>query len=83
MVKRADNAGAPWSIIDNTRNTYNKVDLELDANTSVAEFSINNGADFVSNGVKLRDSAYLNSSSGNTFIYMAFAETPFKYSNAR
>ena len=83
MVKRADNAGAPWSIIDNTRNTYNKVNLELDANTSVAEFSINNGADFVSNGVKLRDSAYLNSSSGNTFIYMAFAENPFKYSNAR
>ena len=39
--------------------------------------------DILSNGFKLRDSAYLNSSSGDTFIYAAFAEVPFRNSLAR
>ena len=40
--------------------------------------------DFVSNGVKLRygaDNEF--NRSGDTYIYMAFAESPFKYANAR
>ena len=40
--------------------------------------------DFLSNGMKMRiDSGYLNNGAGTTFMYMAFAESPFKYSNAR
>jgi len=41
------------------------------------------GMDFLSNGVKLRGSQTEQNGSGTTYIYMAFAENPFKYSNAR
>jgi len=83
MLKRSSAAGAPWSMFDTSRNTYNSTNLELDANTSSAESTSGNGMDILSNGFKLRDSAYLNSSSGDTFIYAAFAENPMKFSNAR
>ena len=37
----------------------------------------------LSNGFKHRDSTWAqNGVAGDTFIYLAFAETPFKYSNA-
>ena len=39
--------------------------------------------DILSNGFKLRGSANATNASGATYIYMAFAENPFKYSNAR
>jgi hypothetical protein len=39
--------------------------------------------DFTSNGFKIRTSALGVNQSGDTFIYMAFAEAPFKNSNAR
>ena len=38
--------------------------------------------DFVSNGIKARASGSGLNASG-TYIYMAFAEQPFKFSNAR
>ena len=83
MLKRSSAAGAPWSIFDTSRNTYNSTNLELDANSATADSSAGNGMDILSNGFKLRDSAYLNSSSGDTFIYAAFAESPLKFANAR
>ena len=83
MLHRYDASGAPWTIIDATRNPYNAAALELDANVTSAEYSAGNGMDILSNGFKLRDSSYFNSSSADTFIYMAFASTPFKYSLAR
>ena len=39
--------------------------------------------DWLSNGFKIRASQGEANGSGNTFIYMAFAEQPFKYANAR
>jgi hypothetical protein len=40
--------------------------------------------DFLSNGFKLRSSFWSdNGGTGNTYIYAAFAENPFKYANAR
>jgi len=39
--------------------------------------------DFVSNGFKIRDTASGHNASGGTYIYMAFAENPFKNSLAR
>ena len=39
----------------------------------------NNGCDFLSNGFKVRavGTGDINHTSGNTYIYMAFAENPF------
>jgi len=39
--------------------------------------------DFISNGAKMRDDATNTNVSGDTFLYIAFAEAPFKTSNAR
>ena len=39
--------------------------------------------DFLSNGFKLRNASNLDNNSSGTYIYLAFAESPFKYSNAR
>ena len=38
---------------------------------------------FLSNGFKLRSSAFRINGSGDNHIYMAFAEAPFKYANAK
>jgi len=74
-----------WVIIDSTRDVDNVASQTLYANGNFAEDSnvTNRSVDFLSNGFKLRSSGtYINLSSG-TFIYMAFAEAPFKYANAR
>jgi hypothetical protein len=73
-----------WYIHDSTRNTYNVVDLRLSPNLSSAEVqSTVTVLDFLSNGFKLRNSNGGWNGSGSTYIYMAFAENPFKNANAR
>jgi hypothetical protein len=39
--------------------------------------------DFLSNGFKHRRTSSWSNGNGKTYIYIAFAETPFKYSNGR
>ena len=77
MIKRTDSStDANWYIVDNKRNTFNVLDLELLANSSAAEnFRI--AIDFLSNGFKIRNSASGYNAAGGTYIYMAFAEHPF------
>ena len=72
-----------WFIFDSSRNLYNVTNSRLWADTSNAESSNVNTIDLLSNGFKLRDSDSAWNSSGATYIYMAFAENPFKYANAR
>jgi hypothetical protein len=71
-----------WLIVDSARNTYNVVNLGLNPDAADAEFTTN-VMDFTSNGFKLRSSAISFNGSGCNYIYMAFAESPFKYANAR
>ena len=84
MYKRTD-AVADWVMYDTSRNTYNETNLELNANLSGAEFSTTGTRpmDILSNGFKLRGTNGGGNASGGTYIFMAFAETPFKNSNAR
>jgi hypothetical protein len=73
-----------WHITDSSRNTYNAANSLLFPNLSNAEATNNVYAiDIVSNGFKIRSSEPYMNGSGNTFIYAAFAESPFKYSLAR
>jgi hypothetical protein len=81
MVKRSSNTG-PWEILDASRNPYNAAQDGLRANASDAEISGIGPFDFVSNGFKLRGTGGGTNDSG-TYIYAAFAESPFKYANAR
>jgi len=78
MYKNASigTAGAGWHIWDNKRNTFNVVDNYLLAQSSNAEGNFDS-VDFTSNGFKLRVNDNGQNGSGNTIIYMAFAENPF------
>lgn len=81
MVKRADGVG-DWMLLDSSRDTSNLVTKGLAANLSSAE-GAGDDFDFVANGFKLRDTGTGNNANGGTYVYMAFAENPFKYSLAR
>jgi hypothetical protein len=74
IIKRT-NTAANWVIFDNKRGAYNSNSPELQPNTSAVEAAVTDRFDFVSNGIKFRSSSYPNGS-GNSFIYMAFAEEP-------
>ena len=65
-----------WFMFDNKRSTFNAVDDSLFPNKTDAE-STSHVIDFLSNGFKVRDSDGTVNSTGNTYIYMAFAENPF------
>jgi hypothetical protein len=69
-------------VYDNTRRTFNGNDIELYADLAAVEYDSGRDIDFLSNGFKLRTVNYVNLSSGE-YIYIAFAEAPFKYANAR
>jgi hypothetical protein len=81
LTKRTDSTGA-WFIYDSARNTYNALDLYLQPHLSSAELTYA-GFDFVSNGFKIRNLANSINASGGTYIYAAFAESPFQYARAR
>jgi hypothetical protein len=72
-------------IVDSVRDTYNPETKFLEANDADAEASSEPRCDFVSNGFKVRAGSgfTFNETAGDTYIYMAFAETPFKYSRSR
>jgi hypothetical protein len=73
---------ASWYCLDSSRNTYNVVNSVLVPNSSQAEVAITS-VDFLSNGFKLRTTTTDINGSGTTYIYAAFAESPFNYSLAR
>jgi hypothetical protein len=76
LVKRSSASGDNWWIIDSTRNTFNVSNLLLYPSDPAAETS-SPTVDFVSNGFVIRsgNSGYADTS-GSTYIYCAFAETP-------
>jgi hypothetical protein len=81
MFKRTSTT-SNWVIFDVARGTYNSNTPELQPNTSDAEASLTGRVDLLSNGLKFTSDSFPNNS-GDTFIYAAFAENPFKYSLAR
>ena len=84
-----------WTIIDTKRDTYNVVDTWLTANGSCQEnYSSNTGgscisrgdidiADLNSNGFKFRSSSGEANGGTTAYLYLAFAESPFKTSTGR
>jgi hypothetical protein len=83
MVKRTDST-SNWYILDSARNTYNLENTMLQANASQGDYtSTELNLDALSNGFKVRSANVESNASGGTYIFMAFAESPFKYANAR
>jgi hypothetical protein len=85
LFKRYDSTGN-WTVLDNTRNTSNAEYSYLFPNLTLAEIdsASTDSVDFLSNGFKMRGgSSTSTNTSGATYIYIAFASNPFKYSLAR
>ena len=66
-----------WRITDTARSTYNVSDDLVWANLPDAELANANGFDICSNGFKIRTASNEVNSSGQTYIFAAFAENPF------
>jgi hypothetical protein len=81
MIKRTDSTGS-WFMNDDARPGYNVNTFDLQANSSGAESS-NSICDFTANGFKIRIDGLQVNASGGTFVFMAFAENPFKNALAR
>tara|TARA_B100001287_G_scaffold66892_1_gene54686 strand:- start:243 stop:2693 length:2451 start_codon:yes stop_codon:yes gene_type:complete len=86
LMKDADRDAMAWTMFDNKRNPLagNPNDESLTPSGASAEpYDSNSDIDFLSNGFKLRGgSSSWNNYLTETYIYIAFAEQPFKYSNA-
>ncbi len=73
-----------WMISDNTRSAYNPANNFITPHVNSAEYSLGGGGlDIVSNGFKIRSTSGNINGSGDGHIYMAFADQPQKFSNAR
>ena len=83
LIKNSSSGSTDWILKDATIETFNVVDAALKANTSDAESSSLSSVDFLSNGFKIRNNGSFTNTNGNTYIYLAFAESPFKNSRAR
>jgi hypothetical protein len=75
------NGSADWVLHDTGRNPYNIVNYSLYANTGGAEDTLS-PINILSNGFQIASTAGNVNNNGTTYIYMAFAANPFKYSTA-
>jgi hypothetical protein len=82
IIKCTSDAGQVWLLLDTSRSTYNVASENLIPNESSVE-STNPRLDFLSNGIKIRNTYGNQNTNGSTYIYMAFAEVPFRSALAR
>ena len=83
ITKKTSGTGN-WYINDTTRATYNPTSTSagnLYADLDNAEGG--NGMDILSNGFKIRNTDSSQNASAATYVFLAFAENPQKYANAR
>jgi hypothetical protein len=82
MVKRISGTADNWAIYDSTRDTINVRDSYIYGGIIQAEATFNTAlVDFLSNGFKWRGTVNFGNNSSGTYVYLAFAEVPFKYAN--
>jgi len=85
VITKGANSAQPWLVHDSARDDKNLVSKALYPYLNNAEFDY--GAtiahDFLSNGFKLRGTDPYQNGSGINYIFIAFAESPFKYARAR
>ena len=76
VIYKRTNTGADWHQYDNKREPFNPINLTIFTNSNSAESS-GDALDFLSNGFKQRNTGAEANGSGDTYVYMAFAESPF------
>jgi hypothetical protein len=73
-----------WEMVDSSRSPYNPSNKTLYANSGDGEYTSSGyDKDLLSNGFKIRGTNGGHNTSASTYIFAAFAESPFKYSRAR
>jgi hypothetical protein len=87
IYKRYDSSGN-WLIDDNVTQSFNPDSNYLVADTADQEGDTTTNTaghvfDMLSNGFKMRNTNSARNASGGLFVYMAFADIPFKFANAR
>lgn len=85
VMWKKSSAAESWVIIDTARDQVNLAYQKLYANASGAEDAGNTYGiiDVTANGFKIRSTHTVQNNNGDTYIFAAFAESPFKYSLAR
>tara|TARA_R110002073_G_scaffold9899_2_gene49115 strand:+ start:214 stop:966 length:753 start_codon:yes stop_codon:yes gene_type:complete len=84
LIKVTGLSDERWMMYDNKRDPVNFVSKRLVADDNNVESSgSGQSLDFLSNGFKIRANQASLNSAGYYYVYMAFAETPFKQSNSR
>ncbi len=83
LIKHSSGAGNNWRIWDSSRFTSNENKTSIYPSLTNAESVEANGIDILSNGFKVRWSDGAINGSAATYVFMAFAENPFKYANAK
>ena len=76
LIKNNTSAGS-WHVYDSTRSHLNEVDDQLVFESSTAETTGSEEIDFLSNGFKCRTSDAGINSGSSTYLYAAWAESPF------
>ena len=84
LLFRRTNGTGNWYLLDSKRNPFNYVNGRIKAESSNAEDTNYNVASFLANGFKI-ENQYDGSWNGNgdKYMFLAFAESPFKNSRAR
>lgn len=84
FIKGVDNA-SNWELRDTERDTFNPLDTTLlwDSTSAEVSSSASNAypIDILSNGFKIRTTSGNYNTSGNTYVYGAWGDVPFKYNN--
>jgi len=80
MIKGTSN-GRDWVIYDNKRTPDDGVYLVANTNAAEATDATNHDISFLSNGFKIRGGSGDINTTNESYIYMAFADQPFKFAN--
>jgi hypothetical protein len=85
IIRKSSTLAYGWYMDDTSRNPSNVIKDFITANSSAAETlnDANYAVDILSNGFKVRSSHITQNNNGDTYVYMAFAENPFRNSLAR
>jgi hypothetical protein len=85
VLIKGTHSGPHWVVHDSARDPFNPNNNWLLANSSVAEgvAASASGIDILSNGFKVRENSASYGTNGLTYVWAAFAESPFQYARAR
>ncbi len=83
LIKNISSGSTDWIIKTDKIQTINTMTNAIKANEANAEASSLSSVDFLANGMKIRNAGSFTNQDNQTYIYLAFAVSPFKFSRAR